>query len=82
MVHHTGAMRSTSRSNVLVHMVDARQRFVALGIGVVAASAGGLVLAAAEGTLAELPGLLLLVPGAIALRGNIFGAMVRSSIGL
>ncbi|MBH99358.1 MAG: hypothetical protein CL467_02000 [Acidimicrobiaceae bacterium] len=74
-VHHTGAMRSKSRSNVLVHMVDARQRFAALGIGVVAASAGGLVLAAAEGTLAALPGLLLLVPGAIALRGNIFGAM-------
>ena len=34
-----------------------------------------MVLAASEGTLAELPGLLLLVPGAIALRGNVFGAM-------
>ncbi len=33
------------------------------------------MLATAEGTLADLPGLLLLVPGAIALRGNVFGAM-------
>ncbi|SVD45226.1 uncharacterized protein METZ01_LOCUS398080, partial [marine metagenome] len=55
--------------------VDARQRFVALTVGVVAASAGGLVLASAEGTLIDLPGLLLLVPGAIALRGNVFGAV-------
>jgi|TARA_B100000959_G_scaffold229379_3_gene245057 mgtE-like transporter len=34
-----------------------------------------LVLAAADDTLRDLPGLLLLVPGAIALRGNVFGAM-------
>ena len=33
------------------------------------------MLATADGTLADLPGLLLLVPGAIALRGNVFGAM-------
>ena len=56
-------------------VADARQRFVALVLGVVVASFGGLVLASAEGTLAALPGLLLLVPGAIALRGNVFGAM-------
>ena len=56
-------------------VADARQRFVALVLGVVVASFGGLVLASAEGTLAALPGLLLLVPEAIALRGNVFGAM-------
>ncbi|MBR11559.1 MAG: hypothetical protein CL442_04560 [Acidimicrobiaceae bacterium] len=56
-------------------MADARQRLAALIVGVVAASAGGLVLASADGTLTDLPGLLLLVPGAIALRGNVFGAM-------
>jgi len=55
--------------------VDVWQRFVALTVGVLAASAGGLVLASAEGTLIDLPGLLLLVPGAIALRGNVFGAV-------
>ncbi len=48
---------------------------MALLIGVLVATLGGLVLAASEGTLAELPGLLLLVPGAVALRGNVFGAM-------
>ena len=54
---------------------DAAQRLVALLVGVLAATLSGLVLAAAEGTLADLPGLLLLVPGAVALRGNVFGAM-------
>ena len=55
--------------------VDSRQRFVALIIGVLVASSGGLILASAETTLTKLPGLLLLLPGAIALRGNIFGSM-------
>ena len=68
-------MRSAQRIIPAVPSADVHQRIVALAIGVVAASAGGLVLATAEGTLADLPGLLLLVPGAIALRGNVFGAM-------
>ncbi len=68
-------MRSASRATVTAGAADAGQRLVALAIGVVAASAGGLVLASAEGILTELPGLLLLVPGAIALRGNVFGAV-------
>ena len=55
--------------------IDSRQRFVALIIGVLIASSGGLVLALSEDTLSQLPGLLLLLPGAIALRGNIFGSM-------
>ncbi|HJL89392.1 MAG TPA: magnesium transporter [Acidimicrobiales bacterium] len=68
-------MRSVRRAPLAAPSADTRQRFVALLIGVLAASAGGLVLAAADGTLRDLPGLLLLVPGAIALRGNVFGAM-------
>ena len=68
-------MRSALRATATASAVDVRQRFVALTVGVVAASAGGLVLASAEGTLIDLPGLLLLVPGAIALRGNVFGAV-------
>ena len=48
---------------------------MALTVGVIVASSGGLVLAASESTLSQLPGLLLLLPGAIALRGNIFGSM-------
>jgi mgtE-like transporter len=35
----------------------------------------GLTLGSITGTLAELPGLLVLVPAAIGMRGNIFGAM-------
>jgi len=72
---HTGAMRSVRRAPVAVTSADTMQRLVALSIGVLAASAGGLVLASADDTLMDLPGLLLLVPGAIALRGNVFGAM-------
>ena len=68
-------MRSAPRATVTAGAVDVWQRFVALTVGVLAASAGGLVLASAEGTLIDLPGLLLLVPGAIALRGNVFGAV-------
>ena len=75
MVHHTGVMRTARRAPLAAPSADTRQRFVALLIGVLAASVGGLVLASAGGTLRELPGLLLLVPGAIALRGNVFGAM-------
>ena len=75
MVHHTGVMRTARRAPLAAPSADTRQRFVALLIGVLAASAGGLVLASAGDTLRELPGLLLLVPGAIALRGNVFGAM-------
>ena len=54
---------------------DGRQRFIALTVGVAIACLGGLVLASSEETLASLPGLLLLIPGAIALRGNVFGAL-------
>ncbi len=68
-------MRYATRAPLAVRTADTRQRLVALVIGVVAASAGGLVLASAEGMLTALPGLLLLVPGAIALRGNVFGAV-------
>ncbi|HIM66535.1 MAG TPA: hypothetical protein EYM46_08235 [Acidimicrobiia bacterium] len=75
MVHHTGVMRTARRAPLAAPSADTRQRFVALLIGVLAASVGGLVLASAGDTLRELPGLLLLVPGAIALRGNVFGAM-------
>src|SRR5437764_4478444 len=35
----------------------------------------GLTLGAITGTLAELPGLLVLVPAAIGMRGNVFGAL-------
>ena len=41
----------------------------------VASLVAGLILASITDTLEELPGLLLLVPAAIAVKGNIFGAL-------
>lgn len=49
--------------------------FAALVVAALAGIAAGLILASATGALERLPGLLLLVPAAIALRGNIFGAL-------
>lgn len=53
----------------------ARQSMVALGLGLVASLIAGLTLGSINATLSELPGLLVLVPGAIGLRGMIFGAL-------
>lgn len=51
------------------------QTLAALALSIVATLLAGLTLASAEERLSELPGLLLLVPAAIAQRGNVFGAM-------
>lgn len=53
----------------------ARQSLAALGISSLTATGAGVALAAIIGTLADLPGLLVLVPAAIGMRGNIFGAL-------
>jgi mgtE-like transporter len=52
----------------------ARQGLVALGLNSTTSLVAGAFLGAITGTLAEYPGLLVLVPAAIGLRGNIFGA--------
>ena len=51
------------------------QSLGALCILAVTSVIAGVVLGRSHDRLAEMPGLLLLVPAAIALRGNIFGAM-------
>ena len=53
----------------------AAQSIVALFVSIIATLIAGLTLASAEGRLEQLPGLLLLVPAAIAQRGNVFGAL-------
>ena len=73
--YHNRGVRTSLFKSASLRIVDSRQRFVALIVGVLVASSGGLVLAVSESTLSQLPGLLLLLPGAIALRGNIFGSM-------
>ncbi len=51
------------------------QSGTALIISLAATLVAGLTLASAEDRLSDLPGLLLLVPAAIAQRGNVFGAL-------
>ena len=53
----------------------ARQSLVALIASSLTATAAGVLLAAITDTLERLPGLLVLVPAAIGMRGNIFGAL-------
>jgi mgtE-like transporter len=63
-------------SSLLRDEADAlRQGFVALVIACGGSFLAGLTLGSIEGTLEDLPGLLLLVPAAIGMRGNIFGAL-------
>lgn len=52
-----------------------RRGLAAILLTSVTGMVAGLTLAAAEEMLARLPGLLLLVPAAIAMRGNIYGAL-------
>jgi len=52
----------------------ARQSLVALGLNSSTSLVAGAFLGSITGTLAEYPGLLVLVPAAIGLRGNIFGS--------
>ena len=51
-----------------------RQSLVALGLNSSTSLVAGAFLGAITGTLARYPGLLVLVPAAIGLRGNIFGS--------
>ena len=51
-----------------------RQSLVALGLNSSTSLVAGALLGSFTSTFAELPGLLVLVPAAIGLRGNIFGA--------
>lgn len=63
-------------SSLLRDEADAlRQGFVALLLACGGSFLAGLTLGSIEGTLERLPGLLLLVPAAIGMRGNIFGAL-------
>ncbi len=56
-------------------LLAVRSAFAALVMAALASLVAGLILASIIDTLEELPGLLLLVPAAIAVKGNIFGAL-------
>ena len=55
--------------------IGVRQSLLALVISSLTATMAGALLAGITGTLEKLPGLLVLVPAAIGMRGNIFGAL-------
>ena len=52
-----------------------RAGFVALCVSAATGLIAGLTLGKIDNTLAELPGLLILVPAAVGMRGNVFGAL-------
>jgi mgtE-like transporter len=52
-----------------------RAGFVALCVSAATGLIAGLTLGKIDQTLAELPGLLILVPAAVGMRGNVFGAL-------
>jgi mgtE-like transporter len=52
-----------------------RAGFVAHLLSTATGLAAGLILGSITGTLEQLPGLLVLVPAAVGLRGNVFGAL-------
>lgn len=55
--------------------VSVRTGFFALVISTIAGLVAGFVLGSITGTLLALPGLIVLEPAAIGLRGNVFGAL-------
>ena len=54
---------------------DATQPLVALGVNSTTSLVAGAFLGAITGTFERLPGLLILVPAAVGLRGNVFSAL-------
>jgi mgtE-like transporter len=52
-----------------------RQGLVALALSTLAGFVAGLTLSSITGTLSTLPGLLVLIPASVGMRGTIFGAM-------
>ena len=52
-----------------------RQGSIALVLSTCAGFVAGLVLGSITGTLEKLPGLLVLIPASVGMRGTIFGAM-------
>ncbi|MCZ7528706.1 MAG: magnesium transporter [Acidimicrobiia bacterium] len=69
------AVAARFRALVRSDAAGVRAGFVALAVSAVGSVVGGLALGSITGTLEELPGLLVLVPAAIGMRGNIFGAL-------
>jgi mgtE-like transporter len=72
-----GRLRLVRRVGALLRADPAgvRAGFVAHLLATATGLVAGLILGSITGTLEELPGLLVLVPAAVGLRGNVFGAL-------
>ncbi len=72
-----GRLRPLARLRALLgpDAAGTRQSLTALGLSTLTSLAAGITLGAITGTLERLPGLLVLVPASIGMRGNIFGAL-------
>lgn len=72
-----GSLRLLRRVRALARADPAgvRAGFVAHLLATTTGLAAGLILGSITGRLEELPGLLVLVPAAVGLRGNVFGAL-------
>ncbi len=73
-------MRRADRSRRLVEALRSerrtlRQGVVALALSTIAGLVAGLILSHLTGSLERLPGLLVLIPAAVGMRGTIFGAL-------
>ena len=69
------ARLANSLKTALTGFAGLRQTMASIVVVVIAGVAAGIFLGANTDRLEEFPGLLLMVPAATALRGNIFGAM-------
>jgi mgtE-like transporter len=67
--------RSFSRARAVTPSTDRAQTLTALAVNSTTSLVAGLTLGALTGTFDRLPGLLVLVPAAIGLRGNVFSAL-------
>ena len=75
-VHRRSAAdRLAATARLLRPSGDTSQSLVALALNSSTSFVAGLILASITGTLDQLPGLLVLVPAAIGLRGNVFSAL-------
>ena len=64
-----------ARFRAAVWPADGAQTFIALAVNSTTSLVAGVTLGALTGTFERLPGLLVLVPAAIGLRGNVFSAL-------
>lgn len=75
MPRRLSVVASRFRAALRREAASLRQGSAALALSTLASVAAGVVLGAITGTLERLPGLLVLVPAVLALRGNIGGAL-------